>query len=165
MWQRLTRQVEYGTIPRFLVISFLIMFAINLVRGQAPVEPIVVKSAPSACELNSLYADWIRGEVLNSNQRIFVISRPGNKEAKNVNEKRLTVIKAFLQKRKGWEQLSVVYAQGERVSGPPQIEFYVNGELYLVILTKTNTGPCMDCCDFDYLSAPGNLVRRRGKRT
>lgn len=143
-----------------VIVAFSLFFTtVSIVSSQN-----VVEANASACELNSLYADGIYTVAKNEKDKISVVAYRGEGETDVVNKKRLALVKAFLTHRKGWTRYDPIYAIGDSVDEQGRIDIYVGNTLYWVIRAKKNFAPCMDCCDFDYLSSPGYLATKPKKQ-
>jgi len=144
-----------------LALAAFFVLGAGIAGAQTVEEPVyTVKADVNSCEINSLQFDIIRNQIASTRERIFVIFRRGNGESELVNAKRLKHVRTFLSVRKGWSLFDVIYARGEKVIGQSHIEFYIGGKLVLVILSKRNMSPCMDCCDGGFLESPQNLAPR-----
>ena len=141
----------------FLIIVFSVIFSFSQVKNE---EPIISEDLSFACEGNSLYVDVISNEVRNDKERIFVIFRSGKSETETVNANRLAHVKWFLENRKGWKTLDVIYARGKKSEGEGKIEFYIGGKLFLIMMSGKNRTPCLDCCDGG-LAYPQSLIKKK----
>ena len=149
--------------PMYIVL--LILAASIFVIAQKSSDSFnIVNAKSNACEQNSLEIDILGGDTSKTKERMFVIARAGRTETETVNLRRLQKLRQFLEERKGWKNLDVVYARGERMSVEGQIEFYVGSKLRLIIKAGLNHTPCMDCCGPDVLANPRNLLRRSSKK-
>ena len=148
---------------KFLLLVLITVFSATLSFSQEKnQEPIISEANGAACELNSLYFDVISNEVVKSKERIFIIFRSGKGETEIVNARRLVYVKRFLQNRKGWRVFKTIYARGEKSDGEGKIEFYIGGNLFLVVMSPKNKTPCLDCCDIESFN-PQNLVKKKRK--
>ncbi len=151
---------------KFIFAILLIIVSTTFSFSQEKREETTVSvSDGNACESNSAYFDMISTEVNHTKQNIFAIFRAGKNETEIVNAKRLFHVKMFLEKRKGWSKFNVVYARGEKTNNEGKIEFYIGGELFLILNSSKNKTPCLDCCNGGF-ELPQNLdkVQKRHKR-
>lgn len=145
-------------IKKILLITSIIIFLASLCFSQEKDRSYIISdSVSSACEDNPAFLDGTLDESTDTKQKIFAIFRAGKNETENTNLKRLVYMKKYLEKRKGWSASNVIYARGEKTNNKAEIEFYIGGKLYLVIIAPKNKTPCMDCCgnELDY---PQNLI-------
>jgi hypothetical protein len=109
-------------------------------------ETTVVKDTSGACEINSLLVDRFRTDV-DGAKRAFIVFRPGDGEGSATLNRRYHRVSRFLRRNKGLNSGNVIYSRGETVKGQGKIEFYLEGSLKLVILSRRGRIPCMDYID------------------
>lgn len=133
-----------------LTITILIVVSQNKAQDITKDNPLIIEDNVNACEINYLEFRKMAIESFNTNERIFIVFRAGDREGKITNNKRFGIIKRFMQKQLGYESEHFLYVIGEKVKGQGRIELYLGSKLNLVILAKRGRVPCIDCCGFDF---------------
>jgi DNA/RNA endonuclease YhcR with UshA esterase domain len=127
-----------------LFVFCLMMFSKSVFSQKAIEEPFIAASNESGENASSLI-DGMLVESKRSNERIFIIFRIGENERQTINNVRLHSTKQhFLNKKINLKNF--VFAQGETVKGEGRIEFYLGGEMKLILLAKKNRMPNLTCC-------------------
>lgn len=143
----------------FLAFSFICLANnASLIAQKNPDEPFVAGSDASG-EETIRELELIVREVKTSEERLFVIARPGTGEIRRRRNFRLFNTRQRLSLM-GLKAEKTVFAEGERVEGEGRLEFYLGSHLRLVILAKRNQMPNLTCCE-DYFPP---VKRRVGKR-
>lgn len=123
---------------RFVPFSYLVMFlcfvSFQTTFGQT--EAIVVVDDDNSCEEQISDYDNVRAFARNEPELIstlIIIARLGDGEtSRKYNQQRLTVAKESIVIGGGYPVEKIVTAQGDRVSGKGQVEFYIRGRLYAI---------------------------------
>lgn len=145
------------------MVRLIVILTLLIISSISGFSQNVVEADANSCELNSLYADMIRVQVNNTAEKIYVIAYRGMGETEAVNNKRLSLVKNFLNVNKGWSGLTPVYAAGDVVQKQGRLDIYVGSSLNWVLKAQKNAAPCMDCCGQDFLSSKGDLLRKPKK--
>lgn len=130
------------------LLFLLALCAVVGVAQQTSPEIGIVKGDANAGELNSLYLDKLTVDQQSTNERIFVIARLGKGETgRSLSLNRLKAARSYLVETKGINQEQVILAEGERIAGEGQVEFYLGGKLMLVSLAARGRNISFNCCE------------------
>lgn len=135
---------------KFLFSISVLFILTNIAQAQTKTDetPIIAADANS-CELNSLYIDVLRNELLKNNEKAFVIVRKTENETNYVRQKRLAQIRSILLGYKGYDKEKVIFAEGEDDKTQAKVEFYLGSKLFFVALAGRSFRVCWDCCEDD----------------
>lgn len=94
--------------------------------------------------------DDLAHQVMQSNDRLFVIARLGKGESnRNVNDRRLYNVREYLKLTFG-ERLrkeNLLFAESEKVKGAGRIDFYLGSKLIMTVTFDRRSDFCVDCCE------------------
>jgi hypothetical protein len=97
---------------------------------------------------------------------IIAIARLGKGEtSRELNRRRLYSVQAYLSKRAGVPEKSIVVGEGEPTAGYGRVELYAGGKLINLLLVQRNETLCVECCGIDenyYLYRSDKKRRTRG---
>ena len=147
-----------------IILILIVILSVSFCLAQEKESPSIVDINPGACENNSAYFDMLAGLARRENERIIMIFRAGKSETEVVNAKRLNYVKNFFLKGKGWGNLNVIYARGEKTNDVGKIEFYIGGKLFLITIAPKNKTPCLDCCEADWYRPQNLLKMKKGRK-
>ena len=101
------------------------------------------------CETSMALLDFVaiaHGDAADEDKVIVVIARPGTGEtSRSLMRARLKQVADYLKRRVSRDR--IVTAEGERIRGLAQIEFYVSGKLHTVIKVKRNHDLVRGCAE------------------
>ncbi|HKO96599.1 MAG TPA: signal peptidase I [Pyrinomonadaceae bacterium] len=105
----------------------------------------------------------IAADEAGRDETVIIVSRLGNGEnARSLNRRRLKQVADYLNRRLARER--IISAEGARVKGLGQLEFYVGGKLNIVFKVRRNKDLVRGCGEDDYQqnrSAPSNEHKLR----
>jgi hypothetical protein len=133
---------------KFSIFFMLICFEHSLI-AQGQITSAKYELAKNECELAAVYVEKLVSEAIKSSQRVFVISNLGKSENYKLNTVRL---KGALSKltSMGIKEEQIVTAVGERAStSAGKVNFYVGGNLFLVIAAEKGKNICLTDGDID----------------
>jgi hypothetical protein len=97
---------------------------------------------------------------------IIAIARLGKGEtSRELNRRRLYSVQAYLSKRAGVPEKSIVVGEGEPTAGYGRVELYAGGKFINLLLVQRNEMLCVECCGIDenyYLYRSDKKRRTRG---
>lgn len=147
-----------------LILSTLLLFVYGSSLSFAQVssaEPTLLRG--SDCESNLVVLDNLIIESERVGERIFVTARLGKGEtSRYLTHRRLYNARTYIVPR--LKTGSVVFAEGDRVSGKGRIEFHLGSKLTLIVSVKRGGDLCVCCCEAceDYYGwGKKDSVRRR----
>lgn len=106
----------------------------------------VAAQEPTNCEYNISLLAAAHYEAGESGL-IIAISRLGAGESKDISQRRLHNVRAFLSEyQKARAPETVILAEGERVKGFGRVELYVKGSLHSVMVLKRNADLSVGAC-------------------
>ena len=118
---------------------------------------------PLSCEDSEALLDGVANEARSgvaTGGVLIAVARLGVRETSaKLNRERLSAVKKFFLGRDIPAQ-TVVTAEGERVGGLGQVEFYIGGRLFMRLQARHNRGICIECCN----PAPEDFYPRRKTR-
>ena len=151
---------------KILASVVLLITVVSTVASQQASMASSTNERPGNCESNSAQLDRVRNEAssgIEKGEVIIAIGRLGKEEvSRELNRRRLYSVQAYLGKRAGVPEKSIVVGEGQHVEGYGRVELYVGGKLLNVLLAEPNKLLCVECCGIDesyYLYKNG---RRRG---
>ena len=100
------------------------------------------------CESIKAYLDFVHIAVMeiDKNQTIIIIARLGGGEnSRKLNHHRLSTVSSYLVNSRAFPKDQVIIAEGERVRGLAQVEFYIGGKLHTVFKVKRNRDLVKGC--------------------
>ena len=109
--------------------------------------PYCSPKKPIGCEIANVYTDFAAYRTRTSdNSNLIVIARLGNGEkSRHLNLSRLRVVRNFLSNNRGIKR--IVTAEGERIKGYGQLEFYVEGKLLFTLPIRRNKNIDLGSCN------------------
>jgi hypothetical protein len=146
-------------------IIILLSWSATVAQQPPPLEPVKLSgyanAKPAACAHRSAIADGIH-QSTPADELIIVIARPGDGDTKsNLSWRRLHNIRAywteFLDVGYRRKPETIILAEGERVKGYGQLEFYVSGRLVEVLKVARNSD-----VDFSNCYPPDDSYIRKG---
>lgn len=130
-----------------------------------PQIPFAFSKTPMNCETNLFRIETITRLAVSEIDQggvLIAIARIGDGErSRELNQRRLHNIQAYLTEYQPMKPRDVVTAEGSRVEGYGRVEIYLGGKLVDVFLIQRNKDICVDCCDIDERYYP---YRKDGKR-
>ena len=115
---------------------------------------------PLSCEDSEALLDGVANEARSGVAKgdvLIAIVRLGSRETSaKLNQERLSAVKKFFIGRDIPAQ-AIVAAEGERVGGLGQVEFYIGGRLYMRLQARRHKSICIECCN----PAPEDFYARR----
>ncbi len=149
----ISKFTELSGNPISLIIVLILLHSVA-VHSLAQAEIVVVKADTNACELNSLNLDIIRVELANDpSARLIVRTYGGQGERLPVNQKRIAHVRKFLKDSKGFDSTRMKFINKRTHRKiEPRLEFFLQrgnkarGEIFLIMYSKRNRTPCLDCC-------------------
>jgi len=160
----------------FIIFAFVFyLFATSSSAfGQICVEfPCVVDSSDSG-EVASAAIDNFLVEAARSGERLFVIARLGTGEtdsgrnldrlceARDYIVPRLPKTPELVPSGEYRQSPPTIFAEGERVEGEGQIEFYLGSKLHLTRIIRRNRSANLNCCE-DITPAKAKRKRKECK--
>ena len=140
------KQSKHMLCLRVLLIS-LTALAISVPGQEQQRDTKVVKGDANACELNSLYLDYLAQDARASSERVFVIARLGRGEKNRaLNRMRLSAARFSLAANRELKKETLVFAEGEQTEKEGRLEFYLGSKLYLISLVARGKNVCLTCC-------------------
>ena len=113
-------------------------------------ESGVVETFDRNCEANNAIMHVAAVLTLETDSRLFVISRLGTGETRHLlGHRRLHNVRAMFESNRPLGPDKLITAEGERVKGPGRVEFYRGSELVIVATFRRNADFCVDCCEWD----------------
>ena len=113
------------------------------------------------CEANAAVIDNVANLTLQTDSRLFVISRLGTGESrKRLGHRRLHNVRARIEpvRYRPFDPARLITAEGDRVNGPGRVEFYLGSKLVIVATFRRNADFCVACCEW-----PDKMYYGRGK--
>ena len=103
------------------------------------------------CEANRSVMETVAILTLETDSRLFVISRLGAGETRQrIGHRRLHNVRAMFESNRPLDPAKLITAEGERVKGPGRVEFYIGSQLVIVATFRRNADFCVDCCGWDH---------------
>jgi hypothetical protein len=142
----MSRHLKVRLATLFLVICASVFVA----HGQAPQSPQIYGGPDGLtgadCEGVMMRLDFIAiaAEAAGKDQPVIIIARLGTGEtSRKLGGSRLRQVADYLNRRIPKER--VITAEGERVRGLGQLEFYVGGKLHSIFKVKRNRDLVAGC--------------------
>ena len=141
--------------------ALLIVLACGFAAAQEK-QPAAEKKTflPVSCEDSEALLDWVANEARSGVAQgdvLIAIARPGSRETSaKLNRERLSAVQKFFAGRDIPAQ-AIVTAEGERINGLGQIEFYLGGRLFLRLQARHHQSICTECCN----PVPEDFLPRR----
>ncbi len=132
------------------IISFcIILTTINLSFAQKQGEADTLVSSLNSgayCELNGAYIDFFLSQYKGTNKKAFVISRLGKGESERLGNGRIKHLRKHLESYTKTDSNKIVFGRSYSKTKVGSLEFYLGGELFLIIEKSFNTIGCLTCC-------------------
>jgi hypothetical protein len=157
-----SRLVKFTTI--LLTLAFCLLSTCEIALGQIGTEePKIIPSNDSG-EVTSATLNMMADEIRKSGERLFVIVHCGAGEQSQIGFWRLySTRQRIIYLTKSFDPKTTIFAEGERVEGEGQIEFYIGSRLRLVTLAPRNRMPNLTCCDDYFPPAKRKLKQKKRK--
>lgn len=127
-----------------LFLLICLMACAEVVIAQSESLPITVK--PDDGEHNAMFIYQLGYEASKGNRPVILVARLGDGEkSSSLNLRRLHNARVQLVSYPGVTNVKV--KQGKRIEGNGRVEFYLDGKLYLVSLTRRGEDLRVDCCE------------------
>lgn len=170
-FQKFREPLSNNVIVRFLGIFIISLIMVTVLQAQNDqTEPILGFSGePLSCDDGVAFHDLIVTEALEKmkeNSFLFILVSQGNREnSDELLQRRIHNIRQYFRDR--GSRLSskrIIIATGQSLSGKGQLEYYINGELYLRLLYPKNGYICHSCCGPDKNYYPDKEIYETNKR-
>jgi hypothetical protein len=143
-------------IKRHLIGALMATMLLTSVIAQSHVNENAVTMSTGAvqdCELNLIRMEDMATRAIEQTKDgslLIVVAHLGNDETRpDLNRRRLYNVREFLKNTGKFDTKKLVVAEGEPVSGPGQIEFYLGGKLVNTFSLLRNKDFCLSCCTED----------------
>ena len=134
--------------PWFIATATAAVIVITCVNGECQdlnVPRIFSHFDGTHCETTKAELDLLAGRAPQDTV-IIIIARLGTGEySRNLNHRRLEGMRVYLEMTRGISEDRLIIAQGARINGLGQVDFYVSGKLFLRFTVNRNKDLTRGC--------------------